>query len=83
MLGNYARNMKLFSIEEVIRKMTSEPARRLRLWDRGILREGMAADIVLFNPNEIRDGNSYINPKKFPIGIKAVWVDGIMKYAEL
>ena len=83
MLGNYARNMHFFSIEEVISKMTSEPARRLRLWDRGILRDGMAADIVLFNPNEIRDGNSYINPKKFPIGIKAVWVDGIMKYAEL
>ncbi len=82
-LGNYAVKMNLFPLEEIIKKMTSEPARRLRLWDRGILREGMSADIVLFKPDEIRDGNSYINPKKYPIGIKAVWVDGIMKYADL
>lgn len=81
-LGNYSRKMELISMEEIIRKMTSEPARRLRLWDRGILREGMAADIVLFDPKEIKDGNSYMNPKKYPIGIKAVWVDGVIKYAD-
>ena len=82
-IGNYARKMEIFTIEEAIRKVTSEPASKLRLWDRGIIREGMAADLVLFDADRIRDLNSYLNPGKYPAGIKAVWVDGEMKYGEL
>src|SRR5262249_2646723 len=45
LLGHYARDLKLFSIEEAVRKMTSLPARRMHLWDRGVLRPGMVADV--------------------------------------
>jgi len=82
-INSYAQKMKIMTTEEAIRKMTSEPARRLRLLDRGIIREGMASDLVLFEPEKIRDTNSYLCPKEFPIGIKAVWVNGILKCGEL
>lgn len=81
-LGHYSRDLKLMPMEEAIRKMTIEPARRLRLWDRGLIRIGMSADLVLFNPDTVRDDNSYINPKAHPIGIKTVWVKGEIKYIE-
>jgi N-acyl-D-amino-acid deacylase len=79
-LGKYVRELKIMSLEEAIRKMTSEPARRLRLWDRGILREGMCADLVLFNPETVSDKNSYLEPKIYPEGIHAVWVNGDLKF---
>ena len=79
-LGKYVREQKLMSLEEAIRKMTSEPARRLRLWDRGIVREGMCADLVLFNPETISDKNTYLKPKVFPEGIHGVWVDGDLRF---
>ena len=79
-LGHYCRENNHLSLEEAIRKMTSEPARRLRLWDRGVLREGMVADMVLFDSDQIADSNSYDDPKVFPKGIKAVWVNGTLAY---
>ena len=82
-LGKYVRELKLMSLEEAIRKMTSEPARRLRLWDRGLIREGMCADLVLFNPETISDKNTYLKPKIFPEGIYGVWVNGDLKYNAL
>lgn len=82
-LGYYTRKMGLMTIEEAIRKMTSEPAIRMRLWDRGIIREGMTADLVLFDPEKIRDDNTFLNPVKYPIGIKAVFVNGKLNYSEL
>ena len=82
-LGKYVRELKIMRLEEAIRKMTMEPARRLRLWDRGLIREGMSADLILFDPNRIRDQNSYIKPKIFPIGIRAVWVKGKLIYCDL
>lgn len=82
-LGKYVRELKLMSLEEAIRKMTSEPARRLRLWDRGIIREGMCADLVLFNPETISDKNTYLEPKVFPEGIYAVWVNGDLKFKQI
>lgn len=75
-IGFYCREKKLLSLEEAIRKMTSEPARRLRLWDRGIVREGMKADLVLFDYEKVKNVNSYREPKKYPEGILQVWVDG-------
>jgi len=82
-LGFYCREQKIMSIEEAIRRMTSEPARRLRLWDRGIIREGLSADLVLFDPIKINDKNSYLKPKIFPEGIRAVWIKGKLIYNEL
>lgn len=79
-LGKYVRELKIMRLEEAIRKMTMEPARRLRLWDRGIIREGMTADLVLFDPKTIIDKNSYMEPKVYPEGIKAVWVLGDLKF---
>lgn len=78
-LGHYVRDKKVMPLEEAIRHITSEPARRLRLWDRGYIREGMSADLVLFDPKEIRDTNSYIEPAKQPDGICQVWVLGDKK----
>lgn len=82
-INSYAQKMKIITIEEAIRKMSSESAKRMRLLDRGIIREGMAADLVLFEPDKIRDTNSYLSPMQYPTGIKAVWVNGILKYGEL
>jgi len=82
-LGSYCRKQKIMSFEEAIRKMTSEPARRLRLWDRGLIREGLSADLVLFDPIKINDKNSYLKPKIFPEGIRAVWIKGKLIYNEL
>lgn len=70
------REKGVMPLEEAIRHITSEPARRLRLWDRGLIREGMDADLVLFDPETIRDVNSYLEPELPPVGIKKVWVLG-------
>ena len=75
-LSYYCREKHILTLEEAIRKMTSEPARRLRLWDRGLVREGMTADLVLFDYEHVRNTNSYREPKKYPEGIVQVWVSG-------
>lgn len=69
-------------LEEAIRKMAMKPARRLRLWDRGIIREGMSADLVLFNPKTIIYKNSYLKPKVYPEGVKIVRVKGKAVFKE-
>ena len=81
-LGKYVRELNIMRLEEAIRKMTMEPARRLRLWDRGLIREGMSADLVLFDPETILDKNSYLEPKIYPEGVKMVWVKGKVVFKE-
>ncbi|HUM11994.1 MAG TPA: D-aminoacylase [Myxococcaceae bacterium] len=76
LLGTYAREEKLFSVEEAVRKVTSGAARRLGLTDRGLLRPGMLADIVVFDPARVRDVATYARPKQFPEGIETVLVNG-------
>jgi len=76
LLGTYARDEKLFSVEEAVRKVTSGAARRLGVSDRGLLRPGMMADIVVFDPTKVRDVASYAQPKRFPEGIETVVVNG-------
>jgi len=75
-LGTYVRDEKLFSLEEGVRKMTSLPARRFGLTGRGELREGYAADIVIFNPETIADRATYEEPRQYPTGIECVIVNG-------
>ena len=81
-LGTYVRDMNVMSLEEGIRHITSEPARRLRLWDRGLIREGMDADMVLFDPQEINHTNTYLEPDLPNVGIYKVWVLGEEKYCK-
>ncbi len=75
-LGNYVREKKLFSLEEGIYKMTGLPAQILGLPDRGIIKEGKVADIVIFDPETIRDNATYENGTQFPDGIDYVIVNG-------
>lgn len=75
-LGHYVRELKVLTLADAIRKMTGLPAWRLGLWDRGLLRPGYAADLVLFNPETIADQATFANPHQFPVGIKAAVVNG-------
>jgi N-acyl-D-amino-acid deacylase len=79
-LGHYSRDQKLFLLGEAVRKMTSLPAQRFGLTDRGWVREGYAADLVLFDPETVRDTASFADPVNAAIGIEAVWVNGVLSY---
>jgi N-acyl-D-amino-acid deacylase len=74
-LGRYAREGVL-GLEEAVRKMTSMPAQRFDLHDRGILRPGMSADITIFDPDTVVDTATYEDPIQFPEGIEYVIVNG-------
>jgi len=76
LLGHYARDLHLFSVEEAVRKMTSQPAQRLQLPYRGLLRPGMAADITVFDPAAVRDRATYEDPLRYSEGIEYVIVNG-------
>ncbi|MGI8468686.1 MAG: N-acyl-D-amino-acid deacylase family protein [Pyrinomonadaceae bacterium] len=75
-LALYTREKKLVSLEEAVRKMTTLPAQTFGLWDRGILRPGTAADIVVFDPDTVQDKATFQNPKQFPTGFDYVIVNG-------
>lgn len=75
-LGHYAREEKLFSIEEAVRKMTSQAAARANLGDRGVLREGMIADVVVFDPDTVIDQSTFEDPHHFSVGVTDVIVNG-------
>ena len=75
-LGRYVREKGILDLNEAIRKMTSLPASRLGLKDRGMIAEGQAADIVIFNPQTVIDGATFQQPCRFPQGIEYVLVNG-------
>jgi dihydroorotase/N-acyl-D-amino-acid deacylase len=75
-LGKYVREERLLTLEEAIRKMTSRAATRVGLADRGILREGMMADITVFDPATIRDVATFEDPNHYSAGVKWVLVNG-------
>jgi N-acyl-D-amino-acid deacylase len=75
-LGHFARDLGLFSVEEAIRKMTSLPAERLGLTRRGLVKEGYAADLVVFDAATVDDNTSYRDPSAAPSGIEYVLVNG-------
>lgn len=75
-LGKYVREEKLISLEEAIRRMTSLAAQKFQLKDRGLLKEGYAADIVIFNENEVADKATFEQPHQFSVGFKYVLVNG-------
>jgi N-acyl-D-amino-acid deacylase len=75
-LGRYVRDEGVLSLENAVRKMTSMPAQRFGIMDRGILRPGMRADLVAFNPDTVMDKATYQDPHQFPEGIEYVLVNG-------
>ncbi len=75
-IARYSRELGVLSLEEVIRHLTSAPAQRLGLHDRGLVKEGLAADLVVFNPETIADKATFAEPKQYPVGINYVLVNG-------
>jgi N-acyl-D-amino-acid deacylase len=75
-LGKYVREEKVISLEEAIRRMTSLPATKFNLKDRGLLREGFAADIVIFDEARVTDVSTYDAPHQYSKGFQYVIVNG-------
>ena len=75
-LGQFVRDEGLLSLEEAVRKMTGAPAARLSLTDRGLLQDGYAADLVVFDPARVRANATYDEPRQYPDGIEYVVVNG-------
>ncbi|MFE9117189.1 amidohydrolase family protein [Streptomyces sp. NPDC007172] len=75
-LGRYARELGIMSLEETVAHLTSRPAARLRLPDRGLVREGYRADLVLFDPDTVAAGSTFESPRTLPVGIPYVLIDG-------
>ena len=76
LLGRYVRDEKVISIEEAVRKLTGLPASNLELDRRGFLREGMFADVVVFDPAQIEDRATFEKPHQYAVGVKHVFVNG-------
>jgi N-acyl-D-amino-acid deacylase len=81
-LGEYVRERRVLSLEEAVRKMTAFPAARFGLWDRGLIRPGQVADLVLFDAETIRDIATFTDPHQYSAGIEWVMVGGQMVWRE-
>jgi N-acyl-D-amino-acid deacylase len=79
-LGRYSREEKLFSLAAAVHKMTGMPAARFGLADRGMIRAGYAADLVLFDADEVIDTATFADPVRAAKGILHVWVNGVLSY---
>ncbi len=75
-IARYSRELGVLSLEEIIRHLPSAPAQRLGLSDRGLVKEGLVADLVIFNPETIADKATFEEPKQYPVGIDYVMVNG-------
>jgi len=75
-LGVYVREKHILTLEEAVRRMSGYPAQRLKIWDRGLLRPGMKADVVVFDPNTIADRAQYDKPHQYSVGVHEVIVNG-------
>ncbi len=75
-LGKFVLGEKVMKIEDAVRKMTGRPAEVFGLKDRGLLKKGMAADVVVFDPDSIIDNGTYTEPRQYPLGIHVVIVNG-------
>ncbi len=75
-LGVYVREQHVLTWEEGVRRMSGYPAARLKLWDRGLLRPGMKADVVLFDPDKIGDRATFDKPHQYSVGVRDVLVNG-------
>jgi dihydroorotase/N-acyl-D-amino-acid deacylase len=76
-LGKFVREEGVIPLEDAVRKMTSSVADRLSLRDRGLLRTGMLADVVIFDPATISDRATFEEPHQLSVGVRDVWVNGV------
>ena len=81
-LGRYVRELKVIALEDAIRKMAAFPAQRIGLTDRGVLREGMKADLTIFNPDTVRDVATFERPHQYAEGVTQVIVNGEVVFEE-
>ena len=81
-LAEYVRNRKVLTLEDAVRRMTSLPARTFNFRDRGLIREGMAADLLLFDPAKVADKSTYEKPHQYTVGFDFVLVNGAMMVAD-
>jgi dihydroorotase/N-acyl-D-amino-acid deacylase len=75
-LGHYSRDEGVLPLEEAVRKMTSLPAQRIGLPERGMIKEGNYADITIFNPETVKDEATFAEPHQYPTGIEYVIING-------
>jgi dihydroorotase/N-acyl-D-amino-acid deacylase len=75
-LGVYVREKKVLTLEEGVRRMSGYPAARLKIWDRGLLRPGMKADVVVFDAATIADQSTFEKPHRYSVGVRDVVVNG-------
>lgn len=81
-LGHYARDLGLFTLESAVHKMTGRAAQVFALPDRGVLRPGAFADLVLFDPARVRDHATWSDPDRISEGIRQVWCNGVRTHVE-
>jgi len=79
-LGRYVRELHVITLQDAIRKMTSQPATAFRMKDRGLLRAGAFADITIFDPATVADQATFENPHQYATGIKSVLVNGTVVF---
>ena len=77
-LGRYVKELGVINLEEAIRRMTGLPAQKFNLKNRGLIKEGYFADIVIFDEDEISDASEYNQPHQYSKGVKFVWVNGAL-----
>ncbi|HEY4049269.1 MAG TPA: D-aminoacylase [Acidobacteriaceae bacterium] len=80
-LGHYCRDEGLFSLPQAVHKMTGAPAQNFGLLNRGLVREGYAADLVLFDPETVRDRATFEMPEVPADGIEQIWVNGVLSFS--
>ncbi len=81
-LRKYVREEHLFTLEEAIRKFTSLPAQRMRFAERGVLKQGLWADLVVFDPDQVKDLATFENPNQLAVGMRYVLVNGVAVIAD-
>ncbi|MFT3755773.1 MAG: amidohydrolase family protein [Pseudoxanthomonas sp.] len=81
-LAEYVRKQRLFSLSEAVRKMTSQPANRLGIADRGLVRQGFKADLVVFDPDTVQDNATIEQPERYASGVSWVFVNGVAVVAD-
>jgi dihydroorotase/N-acyl-D-amino-acid deacylase len=75
-LGVYVREKGVLTLEDAVRRMSGFPAQRLKIWDRGMLRPGMKADVIVFDPKTVADRAEYEKPHQYSVGVRDVMVNG-------